>query len=102
MYRFFFQTCSFFPYLYFLTNTGLDIQPFKISWFTSAFNRVIQKWGAVRPRLQLAWFSAGVWVTLFLMPLAVILVVHSTFMAIKQYIFEDKIHTTLLVEPVVS
>lgn len=85
----FFKTCSHVPYLSLLKNTGLQIKPFRIHWYTTAFNRLIQKWGSFRPKLQLAWFSAGTWMTVLLMPVATALLIRSIVITIKQSVQED-------------
>lgn len=100
---FFFKSCSHYPYIYFLTNTGIQINPLRITWFTSFFNRQIQKWGAVRPRIQTAWFSAGMWVSVFIMPISVFLVIHTIFSMMKSSLQDEKgfQQTLLVVEPLV-
>ncbi|KAL1131670.1 hypothetical protein AAG570_011283 [Ranatra chinensis] len=98
----FFKSCSLHPYLYFLKNTGLQIQPLRLTWFTLAFNRQIQKWGTIRPRLHLAWFTAGVWVSVFLMPVALILIIHTMIITIKDSFQEEKtVSRIVAVEPMV-
>ncbi|XP_046669895.1 membrane-bound transcription factor site-2 protease [Homalodisca vitripennis] len=86
----FFKTCLHLPYLSLLRNTGLQIQPFRLNWYTTAFNRLIQKWGSVRPKVLLAWFSAGSWVAIFLMPIAVVLLIRSIVLVLKDLIHEEK------------
>lgn len=78
------------PYLSLLKNTGVEIKPFRIHWYTAAFNRIIQKWGSTRPKLLLAWFSAGTWVAMILMPLAIFLLVRSTYIFVKDLLVEEK------------
>ncbi|XP_039289082.1 membrane-bound transcription factor site-2 protease-like [Nilaparvata lugens] len=84
-----FKSCLFLPYLHLLKNTGLVIQPFRLVWFTTAFNRLIQKWGSVRPRLLTAWFTVGTWTAMALLPYAVWLLLHSVFQLTKQAIRDD-------------
>uniref|UniRef100_A0A0A9XDY4 Membrane-bound transcription factor site-2 protease n=1 Tax=Lygus hesperus TaxID=30085 RepID=A0A0A9XDY4_LYGHE len=94
-----FKSCSHYPYLYFLNSTGVQVTPFRIQWFTSAFNRQIQKWGTKRPKLLTAWFTAGTWVTIATMPLAVFLVLHTIFTALRSSVHDVK--SAVFVEPLV-
>ncbi|BET01088.1 protease m50 membrane-bound transcription factor site 2 protease [Nesidiocoris tenuis] len=91
-----FKSCSHYPYLYFLNKTGLEVKPFQIQLFTTAFNRQIQKWGAKRPRLLAAWFNAGKYVTIVTMPMAVLLILHTTVTALRSSIHYTK--STVVVE----
>ncbi|EZA49658.1 Membrane-bound transcription factor site-2 protease [Ooceraea biroi] len=75
----FFKSCSHFPYLYFLENTGLEIRLFRLTWFTTAFNRKIIKWGMSRSRFWTAWFNAGVIITIVLLPIVIIILLKMTF-----------------------
>ncbi|KAK7789542.1 hypothetical protein R5R35_010321 [Gryllus longicercus] len=74
----FFKSCSHYPYLYFLQNTGLQIEAFKIRWFTTAFNRIIQKWGTWHPKLLQCWFTVGSWFSLGLLPLATYVIIKAS------------------------
>ncbi|XP_020279142.1 membrane-bound transcription factor site-2 protease [Pseudomyrmex gracilis] len=74
-----FKSCSHFPYLYFLENTGLEVQIFRIKWFTTAFNRKIIKWGMDRSRFWTAWFSAGAIISIILLPIATCIILKMTF-----------------------
>ncbi|XP_036140201.1 membrane-bound transcription factor site-2 protease isoform X2 [Monomorium pharaonis] len=74
-----FKSCSHFPYLYFLENTGLEIQLLRVKWFTTAFNRKIIKWGTDRSRFWTAWFNAGVIISIILLPIAVVIILKMTF-----------------------
>ncbi|XP_073982362.1 membrane-bound transcription factor site-2 protease [Rhodnius prolixus] len=94
-----FKSCSHYPYLYFLSNTGLQILPLRINWYTTVFNRQIQKWGTKRPKLQMAWFSAGTWVSIAIMPFAIYLVIHTIVVSMKNSLQEER--GVLLVEPLV-
>lgn len=99
---FFFKSCSHYPYYYFLNNSGLQVKPFRVTWFTSAFNRQIQKWGTFKPRIQMAWFSAGTWVAVLIMPVSVILIVHTIISAMKSSLQDDKsFQQNLIVEPLI-
>ncbi|XP_075226443.1 membrane-bound transcription factor site-2 protease [Lycorma delicatula] len=98
-----FRSCSHVPYLYLMKKTGLEIQPFRIIWFTTAFNRLLQKWGSVRKKLQLAWFTTGTWFAVVLLPFALWLILHSLFQVLKQIIREEKDKSVggVLLEPMV-
>lgn len=87
-----------------LQNTGLQIKPFRVLWYTTACNRLIQKWGSFRPKLQLAWFSAGMWMAILLMPVATALLIRSIIITIKQSVQEDNALTSNVatLQPVVS
>ncbi|XP_046986424.1 membrane-bound transcription factor site-2 protease isoform X1 [Schistocerca americana] len=74
-----FKSCSHYPYIYFLQNVGLNIEPFKIKWFTTAFNRIFQKWGTWHPKLLRCWFTVGSWVSLALVPLATYITIKTCF-----------------------
>ncbi|XP_015428984.1 PREDICTED: membrane-bound transcription factor site-2 protease [Dufourea novaeangliae] len=74
-----FKTCSHYPYIYFLKNTGIEVQILRIKWFTTAFNRRIRKWGMTRSKFWNAWFNAGVIVTIILLPLATLGILKRTF-----------------------
>ncbi|KYQ58541.1 Membrane-bound transcription factor site-2 protease [Trachymyrmex zeteki] len=74
-----FKSCSHFPYLYFLENTGLEIQILRVKWFTTAFNRKIIKLGLDCSRFWIAWFNAGVIISIILLPIAVIIILKMTF-----------------------
>nr|CAD7454868.1 unnamed protein product [Timema tahoe] len=73
------KTCLHLPYFYCLQNMGLKVEAFRLVWFTTTFNRFIQKWGTWRPRLLQCWFTVGSWFSLGLIPLAVYLVIKATF-----------------------
>uniref|UniRef100_A0A1B6E0Q3 Membrane-bound transcription factor site-2 protease n=1 Tax=Clastoptera arizonana TaxID=38151 RepID=A0A1B6E0Q3_9HEMI len=90
-----FKTCSHVPYLYFLKNTGLQIKFLRIHWFTTVFNRLIQKWGSFRPKLQLAWFNAGAWMAIGLMPLALALLIHSIYVNLRHTVKNDIVTVSL-------
>ncbi|XP_031843283.2 membrane-bound transcription factor site-2 protease [Nomia melanderi] len=74
-----FKTCSHYPYIYFLKNTGIEIQVLRIKWMTTSFNRRIRKWGMTRSKFWNAWFNAGVVVTIILLPVATIGILKMTF-----------------------
>lgn len=74
-----FKTCSHYPYLYFLKNTGLEVQILRIKWFTTAFNRKIIKWGMDRSKFWTVWFNTGVIVSVIILPIATIAILRMTF-----------------------
>ncbi|KAJ3627267.1 hypothetical protein MTP99_014660 [Tenebrio molitor] len=41
----FFKSCSHYGYIQFLKGTGLEIRFFQFSWTTTAFNKLLLKWG---------------------------------------------------------
>ncbi|XP_054270800.1 membrane-bound transcription factor site-2 protease-like isoform X2 [Macrosteles quadrilineatus] len=84
------KSCMHLPYLRLLNNTGLQVKPFRLHWYTTVFNRLIQKWGSTRPKLLLAWFSAGTWIAIVLMPIAVILLTRSIYILLKDLVQEEK------------
>lgn len=75
---FLFQWRSFTAYTLFLRNLGIGIRPLVITWYTSIFNRVIQKIGSWRSKFQSTWFVCGTWITLFALPFALYFVIQST------------------------
>jgi len=57
----------------------LEIRLFRLTWFTTAFNRKIIKWALNRSRFWTAWFNAGVIITIMLLPIAIIVLLKMTF-----------------------
>ncbi|KAG8038499.1 hypothetical protein G9C98_006195 [Cotesia typhae] len=53
-----------------MENTGLEIKPFRVVWFTSFFNRKIIKWSIEKTNLLSLWFNLGVIVSIILLPIA--------------------------------
>lgn len=51
----------------------------RIQWFTTAFNRIIIKWGLNRSLFWTIWFDAGVFTTVLLLPLCLIATLIMTF-----------------------
>lgn len=58
-----------YPYEAFLKGTGLTVKPFRIQWYTTAFNRAAVKWASTYPKLFTCSFDIGVFVTLALLPI---------------------------------
>jgi len=50
-----------------------------VKWFTTAFNRKIIKLGLDCSRFWIAWFNAGVIISIILLPIAVIIILKMTF-----------------------
>ncbi|XP_018565456.1 membrane-bound transcription factor site-2 protease [Anoplophora glabripennis] len=73
----FFKTCAHYPYLKFLEGTGFQISFLSIKWKTKAFNRVIIRWGNSRPRFLHLWFTLGLYASLLLLPVSVLLLLYS-------------------------
>lgn len=65
---FLFQSCMHYPYDAFLKGTGLTVKPFRLQWYTTAFNRTAVKWASSYPKLFSCSFDVGVFVTLALLP----------------------------------
>lgn len=78
-----------------LKSIGLEVKPFRLHWYTTWFNRIIQKWGSTRPKLLLAWFSTGSLVAITLVPLAVGLLVRSMYLNLRELINEEYSLTTI-------
>jgi len=68
----------------FVESTGLQVDALCLRWYTTAFNRPLQKWGIWRPRFLQAWFSIGTVITVLMLPLAVGLIVKTAIEAIKK------------------
>ncbi|KAJ9591941.1 hypothetical protein L9F63_001543 [Diploptera punctata] len=96
-----FKSCSHYPYLYFLHNTGLQVQVFQVRWFTTAFNRLIQKCGSWRPSFLDLWFSFGSTCCLLLLPLAVYVVVKTAMDAWQTESQTNSGKSTFILEPMV-
>lgn len=66
-----------YPYLALLDGTGLKFGFLHVSWYTSAFNRTVYRWGSSSPRFLQQWFSLGSYITLILLPISIIIVLKS-------------------------
>lgn len=73
------QTCSHYPYIQFLKGTGLEIKFLHIKWQTTALNRTFLRWGSGHSSFFSVWFQWGTYVTLFLLPIAVIMLIFTIF-----------------------
>lgn len=67
----------FYPYHAFLDGTGLKLGFLHVSWYTTAFNRTVYKWGCNSPRLIQQWFIAGCYITLVFLPISILIVLSS-------------------------
>lgn len=99
--NFILQTCSHYPYLYFLKNTGLEVQILRIKWFTTAFNRKIIKWGMDRSKFWTVWFNTGVIVSVIILPIATIAILRMTFNIWTNGPSIDNTNSESLLEPMV-
>ncbi|KAJ8927829.1 hypothetical protein NQ314_019712 [Rhamnusium bicolor] len=93
----FFKTCAHYPYIRFLEGTGFQIGFLSIKWKTKAFNRLIIRWGTSRPRFLHLWFSLGLYATLILLPVAIVLLLYSLFQNFSSSSGESK----LAIEPII-
>ncbi|XP_035787570.1 membrane-bound transcription factor site-2 protease-like [Anopheles albimanus] len=81
----FFKSCMHYPYDAFLRSTGLSVKFLRLQWRTTGLNRSIVKWSTKYPRI-LDWsFNVGVYLSLLLMPFAVVLIVASSFHSGNQH-----------------
>ncbi|CAG9859213.1 unnamed protein product [Phyllotreta striolata] len=92
----FFKTCAHYPYIKFLEGTGFEIKFFSIKWRTKAFNRLLIRWGNSNLRFFDWWFTAGLYCTLWFLPIAIILMLYSVFQN-----FLTTRDQQILIEPVV-
>lgn len=77
--KYLFQSCMHLPYLTLLKKFGLEIQLFRIKWFTTAFNRMLMKWGMSRSKFWSVWYNAGLISTIVLLPISIIVILKMTF-----------------------
>ncbi|CAH1173676.1 unnamed protein product [Phaedon cochleariae] len=73
----FFKTCAHYPYIKFLEGTGLQVNFLGLKWKTKAFNRAIIRLGNTRPRFWNTWFTLGIYTSLILLPISIILFLYS-------------------------
>uniref|UniRef100_A0A182SZ79 Membrane-bound transcription factor site-2 protease n=1 Tax=Anopheles maculatus TaxID=74869 RepID=A0A182SZ79_9DIPT len=74
----FFKSCMHYPYDAFLRGTGLTVKFLRLQWHTTALNRSIVKWSTKYPKILDCSFNAGVYLSLVLMPFAVVMIVISS------------------------
>lgn len=77
----------------------MEFQIFRIRWFTTLFNRSFLKWGKCRSRLLKLWFNAGVIVTIFLFPIALVMMLRMLF--INVFETEESVTSEWVLTPVV-
>ncbi|XP_043485760.1 membrane-bound transcription factor site-2 protease [Polistes fuscatus] len=94
-----FKTCSHFPYIYFLKNTGLEVHLMRIKWFTTVFNRKIIKWGMDRSKFWTAWFNTGVIISIIILPIVMIAILRATFNIWAAGPSADTKNSAVLLEP---
>ncbi|XP_059084190.1 membrane-bound transcription factor site-2 protease-like [Tigriopus californicus] len=70
-----FKSCMLYPYLMFLSRNGIEVKPFRLSFFTKSLNRFFVRSAHWRPRLSYWWFTIGAYVSAFLVIPAMILLV---------------------------
>ncbi|XP_069689813.1 membrane-bound transcription factor site-2 protease [Periplaneta americana] len=96
-----FKSCSHYPYLYFLHNTGLQVEVFRLRWFTTVFNRFIQKCGCWRPRLLDYWFTLGARCSLILLPVAVYIFIKTALGAWEKSSGSGDVKSSITLEPMI-
>uniref|UniRef100_A0A182V141 Membrane-bound transcription factor site-2 protease n=1 Tax=Anopheles merus TaxID=30066 RepID=A0A182V141_ANOME len=74
----FFKSCMHYPYDAFLRGTGLTVKFLRLQWHTTALNRSIVKWSTKYPKILDCSFNAGVYLSLVLMPFAIVMIVVSS------------------------
>ncbi|EEZ98063.1 membrane-bound transcription factor site-2 protease [Tribolium castaneum] len=75
----FFKSCSHYGYIQFLKGTGLEIKLFQFSWTTTAFNKLLLKWGSHNTKFLNLWFNLGLCVSLVLLPASIYLLLVAFF-----------------------
>jgi S2P endopeptidase len=75
----FFKSCSHYGYIQFLKGTGLEIRFFQFSWTTTAFNKLLLKWGSNYTKFQNLWFNCGLCASLILLPISIYLLLVAFF-----------------------
>nr|XP_022905256.1 membrane-bound transcription factor site-2 protease [Onthophagus taurus] len=75
----FYKTCAHYPYIQFLKNTGFEIKFLQIKWETTAFNRLLLRWGSSHSSFLSTWFSIGLNVTLIFLPISCVLLLVSLY-----------------------
>ncbi|KAJ8951522.1 hypothetical protein NQ318_000219 [Aromia moschata] len=88
----FFKTCAHYPYIKFLED-----KPLSLKWKTKALNRTLIRWGNSRPRFLHVWFTVGLYASLVLLPIAIILLVYS----LIQNVFGSSGESKVVLEPIV-
>ncbi|XP_017775355.1 PREDICTED: membrane-bound transcription factor site-2 protease [Nicrophorus vespilloides] len=92
----FFKSCMHYPYIQYLKGTGLQIKFFQIQWTTTIFNRFFLRCG-YQTRFLNNWFLLGLYITLTLLPLSVLLLLFG----IGQSLFLSNNDENLIIEPII-
>ncbi|KAK0183441.1 hypothetical protein PV327_001483 [Microctonus hyperodae] len=96
-----FRTCSHYPYIYFLENTGLEIKLFCIKWYTTAFNRTIVRWTIDKSKFWTMWFNIGVIISIILLPIASFMIIRMTIMILSSTQSKEQIGNEWTLEPMI-
>lgn len=80
---YFFHSCMMLPYIEFIKSSGITVKVFRIQWYTTGFNRTIAKYSTKMPSLYRNSFKVGVYVTMALAPIALIMVILSLFTGVS-------------------
>lgn len=70
-----------YPYIQFLSGTGLTIKFLRLQWYTTAFNRSLIKWANKCPRFFATFFDLGVWISMLLLPIVFAYQILTSFMS---------------------
>ncbi|RZC39934.1 Peptidase M50 domain containing protein [Asbolus verrucosus] len=92
----FFKSCSHYAYIQFLKGTGLEIRVFQFTWTTTAFNKVLLKWGNNHSKFLNIWFNLGLCASLILLPVSIYLILVAFFQNFSSNANEENI-----IQPVV-
>jgi S2P endopeptidase len=76
---FFFKSCMMLPYLEFLKSSGISIRFFRLQFYTTGFNRFVNRWSSKLPVLYRQSFKLGSYVAMLLFPVAICMVIISLF-----------------------
>lgn len=70
-----FKSCMLYPYLMFLQRNGIELKPFRFSFFTKGLNRSFARIARWKPRFSDLWFTIGAYATALLVIPSMILLV---------------------------
>ena len=79
------KKCWTYPYVIFVQKSGFEIRLFQLKWYTFSFNRIFSRIGTWRPGILRVWFTAGAWVSAFLVFPALILLLKTLISAILSH-----------------
>ncbi|KAK0095004.1 hypothetical protein PV326_009437, partial [Microctonus aethiopoides] len=94
-------TCSHYPYIYFLENTGLEIKLFCIKWYTTTFNRTIVRWTIDKSKFWTMWFNIGAIISIFLLPIASFMIIRMTIMILSSTQSKEQVGNEWTLEPMI-